>query len=474
MIQSLAGEPPDPGRLVKIRDSLHATPDPTRSRRWQSASTSADCVNAITLLDVFNHRIPILKFKGKMFDVNGWPKYVFRVVIVVLFLLLLKRLYHRQSQPLTTRQIQGSITELKSDPSSSLNTIRKPGVWVPSPFVTPKAEPYPNWSIKNTKSLPYRSFKRKHHVTMGLRPLPSWSDWIELDNDYPKFHAEKSHRISERGSRCCKTAPEAYDGAFELLQELVNYLPARYPTLYRKTAVGMENLWSGESFNTIERPLKEDPMQMSARMVQDDLAILFEKPDGEYYLLAASILLAGFWRLEDKFGLRLSDIHTSGDVPQFREKLEKGMMNFFRRIQPEKPVVRNNYFLQVDDHLAWSQSIGSEDGDEAAWSNAQKNRAIEHHHLRSERQSFRRLPRSGGVVFTIRTYFHPITEIAEEDYVPGRLASAVRSWGDDVARYLGRDRYQNILLEYLDRKHQEQLDRGLDVDEEDTACVYPF
>ena len=56
----------------------------------------------------------------------------------------------------------------------------------------------------------------------------------------------------------------------------------------------------------------------------------------------------------------LSEIHTSGDVPQFKEKLERGMMNLFRRMRPEAPVLRNNNFLQVD------------------------------HDLRSERQSLRR------------------------------------------------------------------------------------
>ena len=253
-----------------------------------------------------------------------------------------------------------------------------------------------------------------------------------------------------------------------------DYLPQRYPSLYRKTSVGMDNLLTGESFNIIERPLVEDPMAMAARMVQDDLAIMFEKPDGQYYLLAGAILLAGFWRLEDKFAMPLSEIHTSGDVPGFKQKLEKGMMNFFRRVQPNGPVLRNNYFIQVDDALAWSHSIGEEDGDGAGWFTAEKNKAIGYHYFRSERQSLRRLPRSGGVVFTIRTYFHPITEISEQPYVPGRLASAVRSWGDDVSKYKGRERYQDVLLEFLDRKHEEQVANGLDVKQEDEVRAYPY
>ncbi len=70
---------------------------------------------------------------------------------------------------------------------------------------------------------------------MGLRSM-NWDEWIgmatrywpqapahtspELDNHYPRFHADKARRIEERGAKCCKTVPEAFDGAVELLEEL--------------------------------------------------------------------------------------------------------------------------------------------------------------------------------------------------------------------------------------------------------------
>jgi hypothetical protein len=352
---------------------------------------------------------------------------------------------------------------------------RKPGQWIPSDFELPTPECYPNWSLEATKPLPYRAFRYgpKYNVTMGLRSVPH-DDWIQLDNHYPKFHADKAKRLAERGTKCFGAAPEAYPAAIELLEELVNYLPSRYPSLYKRTATGIDNLWSGESFNITERPLKEHPMATAGRLVQDDLAIMIEKEDGEYYLLAGCILLAGFWRLEDKFGMRLSEVHTSGDVPQFKEKLESGMRKFFARLNCEELYARNNYFIQVDDCLAWSWSIGSEDSEKVSWSTAEKNKAIEHHWYRSERQTLRRLPKSGGVVFTIRTYFHPITEIAQEDYVPGRLASGIRSWGEDVSRYKGKERYGDVLLAYLDKEHEKQLDRGLDMSKEDEARQYPW
>ncbi|KAF2031917.1 hypothetical protein EK21DRAFT_99437 [Setomelanomma holmii] len=361
----------------------------------------------------------------------------------------------------------------KRSPFKALD--RPPGVWPPSSFTRPTAPPYPDWSIETTKPLPYRPFRHgpKYNITMGLRTM-HWDEWIELDNQFLHFHDLKARRIAERGEKCCRTAPEVFDAAVELLEELCGYLPERYPSLYGKTDVGMDNLVTGESFDIVERPLKEDPMAMVGRLVQDDLAIMIEKEDGLYYLLAGSILLAGFWRLEDKFGMPLSEIHTSGDVPGFKEKLEKGMLNFFRRIQPQSPVLRNNYFIQVDDKLAWSESIGPEDSEGIGWFTAEKNKAIENHWFRSERQSLRRLPRSGGVVFTIRTYFHRVTDICKEPYVPGRLASAVRSWGDDVSKYKGRERYGDVLLEYLDMMHEEQVKNGLDLSREEEVHPYPY
>jgi hypothetical protein len=77
----------------------------------------------------------------------------------------------------------------------------------------------------------------------------------------------------------------------------------------------------------------------SFNRTQDDLAIMIEGSDGQYYLQAGAVLLAGpffpfspssfiassltlvckhtagTWRLEDKAGLPLDAIHTTGHVP---------------------------------------------------------------------------------------------------------------------------------------------------------------
>jgi len=347
--------------------------------------------------------------------------------------------------------------------------------WKPSSFVLPQPTPYPEWSFADTKPLPYRPFRYgpKHHVTMGIRNVKH-EDWIELDNHYAWYHEERNRRLEARGKECYGTAPEAFPAAIELLEHLTDYLPARYPSMFRRTTVGIDNLWSGEHFNTIERALKEDPIVMSARLIQDDLAIMVKREDGQYYLLSAFIALAGFWRLRDKFGMSLSEIHTSGKVPQFNERLEKGMLSMFNRLKPEQMVARNNYYVQVDDGLAWSKSIAPEDADAFNWGTADRNNDPSTYYFRSERQTLWRMPKTGAVAFTIRTYFLPLKEIVEEDYVPGRLASAVRSWGEDNAKYKGREIYEDVLLEWLDEKHRQQVEHGLDLSKEDEVRSYPY
>ncbi|KAG0137982.1 hypothetical protein HOY82DRAFT_547201 [Tuber indicum] len=370
------------------------------------------------------------------------------------------------------RRARGDGAPIRPSPVEK-GPARKPGVWIPLDFESPTPPPYPDWDISTTKPLPYRPFRYgpKYSITMGLRKMP-FEEWIELDNQFPTYHSIKASRILSRGARASTTNPVAYDAAVELLEHLVDYLPARYPSLYTRTRAGMHNTYTGEAFDITATPLREDPVQMAARMVQDDLVIMIEGKDGQYYLQAGSILLAGFWRLEDKLGMPLDEIHTTGDVPGYREKLAKGMNNFFARVMPGGPVIRNNYFMQADDCLAWSHSIGSEDGGQIGWYTSEANKGIEHYHFRSERQTLRRLPRSGGVVFTIRTYFLPITEMAKEPYAPGRLASAIRSWGDDVAKYKGRERWQGVLLAYLDKEHERQMAEGLEPEKEE--YVYPY
>lgn len=376
-----------------------------------------------------------------------------------------------------------SIKAVKLKPKKAVkgdNKNRKLGQWIPDEkFKTPKPAPFPDWNIKTTKPQPYRAFKSNYKVNMGIRNMP-WDSWIELDNQWPKYHQDKLNRIATKGKELYETSDEAIDAAYELLEEFRNWLPFRYPSLFKQTKEGIYNLETGEDHifmrkggkEKFSRSLGEDPILIASKLTQDDLAIMLESESGEYYLKSGAIMLAGFWRFRDKFNLPLSAIHTSGDVPKYQTNLRPGMEKFFIRLTPDKPVVRNNYFIQTDDQLPWSSSIGDELNEKVGWYTAKAATTIEQIYFRSERQSLRRLPRSGGVVFTIRTYFIPMVEICEEPWVPRRLLNGMKSWEEDVADYKGLYQYKDVCYDYLERKALEQEAKGYTVDND--PLKYPF
>ena len=135
-----------------------------------------------------------------------WFLFVSTVVIWIVL--------HARSKPVEARR--------QSSPDLEKPTKRERpyGTWIASTWKRPNAVPYPNWDVYKTEPLPYRPFKwGAYRITMGIKALP-WNDWIELDNRYAEYHTIKKRRIEERGDKCNKTAPEAYDAAVELLDEL--------------------------------------------------------------------------------------------------------------------------------------------------------------------------------------------------------------------------------------------------------------
>ncbi|OJA07677.1 hypothetical protein AZE42_01871 [Rhizopogon vesiculosus] len=393
-----------------------------------------------------------------------------------------------------------------------LNKNREVGEWTPEEFDYPEIEPCP-FPLKDVRPVPYRPFRwGEYHVTMGIRTMP-WSEWIELDSSYSYWHRVRKFRIPK-----------------ELVYEIAEYLSRRYPSNFRITrhakgalapSIGdiplawgqqppvrtIEVVETGEKFDLgvldgldgVE--MGEKAMTIVATLVQEDIALMIEGSDGKYYFQAGAICIPGFWRMRDKIGLPLDEIHTSGNVPQFKEKLHTSMERFFKRMPLDKPVIRNNYFMQTckptkvmnaDDgpRLDVEEERASDvDPEELGWSESTNGPedAFLHGHghaaqpapylapstlrLRSERQTLRRLPRTGAIVFGIRTYLFKIEELARERGVPSRLAHAVRSWPDDVGVYKGRKMYRDVLLNYLDECAARE--GNMEVQEEE-GRGYPF
>lgn len=399
-----------------------------------------------------------------------------------------------------------------------VNKNREPGDWIAEEFDYPEIDPCP-FPLKDMRPVPYRAFRYgEYQITMGIRTMP-WSEWIELDSTYPYWQRVRKFRVRTRGHDAVRVLPATEDdsvevqggalAAKELVYELAEYLPRRYPSSFRVTRFpngvlapsisGVSLAWgqqqpvqtieaveTGEKFDlgVLEGlegvEMGEEAMRITAGLIQDDVALMIEGTDGKYYFQAGAICIPGFWRMRDKIGLTLDDIHTSGNVPQFKEKLQTSMTRFFKRMPVDKPVIRNNYFVQIckpSSHVADTDAEARPDKEcaleidpeELGWSettNGPEDTLVHGHghagpssasyvapstlRLRSERQTLRRLPRTGAIVFGIRTYLFKIEELARERGVADRLGSAIRSWPDDVGVYKGRKMYGEVLLNYLD------------------------
>ncbi|THH20946.1 hypothetical protein EW146_g507 [Bondarzewia mesenterica] len=395
-----------------------------------------------------------------------------------------------------------------------------------SSFIYPKIDSCLE-ALENIKPVPYRPFKwGEYHVTMGIKNI-SFEKWIELDDQFAHYHQLRLHRMKLRGKRVVQTLPDdpqfatsGYAAAKELVHELAEYLSRRYPNTFHverhPRGKDGDDGWYGEGrirMITILPPVnatynldEEDPMTVAGLLVQDDLALMIEGSGETYYLRSGAICTAGFWRLEDKLGMSLDDIHFSGNVPQYQKKLRTSLNRFIQRLPVDKLIQRNNYFFKIvsdftrpvepldPDELGWAETtVGAEDafqsgaglgyGKEDAAEHDVVDAAVEKQdmnvkpsmmRLRMERQTLRRLPKTGAVIFTIRTYIVPVEELVKEVGTPGRMASAIRSWPDDVAGYKSRASYQQYVLPYLDECHKKQVEEGLLGADEQPHTDYPF
>ena len=67
-----------------------------------------------------------------------------------------------------------------------------------------------------------------------------------------------------------------------------------------------------------------------------------------------------------------------------------------------------------------------------------------------ERQTLRRLPRTGGVVFTIRVWVDPLSAIAADPARLARFAGAWRTAHPDFRAYKKLDLYDDLVARVID------------------------
>lgn len=182
------------------------------------------------------------------------------------------------------------------------------------------------------------------------------------------------------------------------------------------------------------------PLEAAALAVQEDLCVLVRHDDGTWRLDAGVVCFPSMWRLPDKLGRPLTDVH--GPVPAYADELASRVDRFLDRLRVDRPVWRRNWLIHESPELHLPEppphSPDAPAVPEGLW-------------LRSERQTLRRLPGSGAIVFTIRTQQVSLSVVGARPDIAHGLAASIRSWSDALVHYRGAARWKAPTLSWLAR-----------------------
>lgn len=186
---------------------------------------------------------------------------------------------------------------------------------------------------------------------------------------------------------------------------------------------------------------RQHPLEAAGRRTQEDLVVMAPHADG-YHLDAAVLCFPSHWRLLDKVGGSAAAIH--GPVPHYADELAEKVDRFLDRLRPGVLVARRNWSVHGDEALhapippVDPTPVEVDEVADALW-------------LRSERQTLRRLPASGSVLFTIRVQQAPFAAFRSHPAAAGRLADRLSVQPAELTAMNGLTPHRDAVIAWLRR-----------------------
>ncbi|MCR6658132.1 MAG: DUF3445 domain-containing protein [Asticcacaulis sp.] len=275
--------------------------------------------------------------------------------------------------------------------------------------------------------------------TIGVKPLDP-ADWIDVDDRLLGYLDEKD-RLAERvPEKIFVAEPGTEDAQDEVLTLLADHLPERFPDIYQRIGPQIDII---PAFRRVRLDTPYPPLLVAGGLVQEDLVLMRRGEDG-WRLAAAHLCFPSSWRLHEKFGRALQDIHAP--VPDFGRDTRNATIieRMFDNLRTEQPVMRWNWSLHADDTLHHPHSAGQwRFGDEK----------IDSLYFRLERQTLRRLPESGDILFTIRIYLDPLAALEQQpnaDELARALISQLQAYTPAQLDYKGLTLERDRLITHLE------------------------
>lgn len=271
-------------------------------------------------------------------------------------------------------------------------------------------------------AVPYFPFTgEKYEPKMGLKPL-RWENWLEIDEKYAACIARKRELFRTERETVLQVYPEANDFCLELHDHLKAHIAAVAPQLCTgdlKPTRGAQALadlstWTQEDWCLVE---PKDPSR----------------------LVAGAVCFPSRWSLKEKMGKSPERVHEP--VPDF-SKIQAPTKNFMEKLTPERPMWRLNWTIHDSDELFCP-------GPHASGKVLHAGNVLEECYLRVERQTLSRLPRTGAIVFSIRTHLNPLLEAIDTPEKRELLRLSLEGLPAETAAYRGMAPFFEELKEAL-------------------------
>ena len=236
--------------------------------------------------------------------------------------------------------------------------------------------------------------------SIGLSQI-STANWLEPDSDLGRYLDEKCTLLQARRDAIFRAAPGSLAAQQETLDLIIRHLDGEHRETHALDGTMMRMV--DHSIDIADKSIP--PLVRAGLLIADDLAIL-TKHDGHWHLSAGFIAFPSSWSLAEKAGRPMDEVHA--DVPGFQSGTRNAAMvaRIFDNLKPDLPAERFNWSFKGSDALAMPVSK------HLAEDPFRPVRPIGENFLRVERQTLRRLPETGAIVFTIKIYADPLTMIA--------------------------------------------------------------
>lgn len=184
------------------------------------------------------------------------------------------------------------------------------------------------------------------------------------------------------------------------------------------------------------------PLYAAARRVPDDLCLM-ERRAGAWTLTAVSLSAGTFFTAREALGKDLAALH--GPVPGFEDRLLARVGRIFEGLREDLILQRRNWTVVncAELHTPDPQPVRARIG---AIAPEDAGREL---FVRVERQTLRRLPETGGALFTIRVWLHPLEALRDD---PARLAAFAQAWraaSPDFRAYKKLRLYDDLVEAFL-------------------------